>query len=1416
MINRLIAWSVHHAGWVYLAATALAIAGVASLARTPIDAIPDLSENQVIVLAEWPGHGPREIEDLIGHPLSLRLQGLAGVRVVRGSSDVGFAMISVIFEDDVSIRSARERVAEQLAGATIDLPDGVTPRLAPDASPTGQIFWYTVEGPNLDLGQIRSLHDFFIRPQMASVAGVAEVASVGGMVTEYQVDALPDNLRRHGVTLADVIDAVRRSNATVGSGVVTKANAEHLVRGVGWLGARVDDQETQDSLAARILADLEGSPVSPRPGDRTLLADVAHVRLGGQPRRGALEKDGNEVVGGVVLLRNGENPLEVTRRLRAKIAEIGPGLPPGVRILPCYDRMPLIEGGVGTLSRVLIEAIVTATICVVLVLRHARASLIVSLSLPLAVIGSFFLLYVLRQSGLWAVDINIMSLAGLAISVGVLVDASIVMAENVMHHLRRQFGDRPVTGDTRAAVIEACQMVGRPIVFSLAIMLVSFLPVFLLGGIEGKMFRPLAITKSLALVAVAILSVTLVPALCASLLRGRIRDETDSWIVRTTLEVYRPVLAAMIERPAILVALTGSILLLGVAPVGNRALLLSTLALAVIATAFTAATWRGRIAVSLKLLTLAFIAERLMTPLGREFMTPLDEQMVMDMPITVPRMSMTQGIDDLKARDMILCRFPEVDMVVGKLGRAESAFDPAPVDMIETMVNFRPQDLWPKRKLALADGERAGRLALDELVRAGLVVPPVDAEGTLHEAVADASVRFDAFMREYCYHRNREFESELSRLLAREVVSATAEAAWGSGELSAPPRSTEVAALTDGTPRAAAKRLAVDPQIADTAEIARATTERMTSMNLMKTDAAGSPPPGALQSISDSAWSFLTGRPRPAPMDRLHARIVAARLSHWREHVRAMNGEIPQRAAGVFSRVIVEELLGRLSIKDASLVKNVADLSAFRAAGTEKAARGALLHHADSSEPSAAIAPHPAREAIERRVHDDLLRRARWRRVDRHELVASGGEMDQAVNMPGWTNVWTMPIQNRVDMLATGVNTIVGARVMGKSLDDVVAGSESIASVVRAIPGAVDVVADPIRGKSYIEVHPDREKCAAAGVAVGDVCELVEAALAGRVVTSTVEGRARHAVRVRLASDYREDEESIGDLAVPTPSRSGVAPATTPLRSIATIRVVDGPATIKSENGLPRNYVRFNVQGRDPLDVVEEARERVRLEANLPDGAFVEWVGQYEYQAHANRRLAVILPIVVLLMFLLLRMTYNDWTDACLILLVVPAVMAGGVFFQWLMGYKFSVTIWIGYIACFGMATATGVIMLVYLRDAVARAGRLEDLSLDDLRAAVMSGAVQRLRPKLLTEATTILALAPMLWATGVGAEVIRPMAAPVFGGLLVADEVIDLALPVLFYWTRRRRWAKARAGEHNQPQLDQQDGKPDDHLLAN
>ena len=545
MIEKIIEFSIRNRFIVIVTTLVVVAWGIHSVVNTPVDAIPDLSENQVIVFTDWMGRSPQEIEDQVTYPLSVNLQGLAGVKSVRSSSEFNFSMINVIFEDNVDFYFARQRVSERLSLATTFLPPGVTPYLAPDATALGQIFWYTVEGEGQDLGRLRSIQDWYVRYQLNSVPGVAEVASVGGSPIEYQIDLDPHKLRAYGITLGEVYSAVARSNSSVGGRVIHQGNAEYLVRGVGWITSQ-----------GRYREDRRPAPIR-RPARRSPSAISATVGLGPQFRRSVLEKDGNEAVGGVVLMRYGENPLEVTQRIKEKIAALQPGLPEGVRIVPFYDRTPLIHGAIDTLAEVLTDEMIIASVAILLILMHFRSAFVICLTLPLAVLVSFLLMR------LFDIPSNIMSLAGIAISIGILVDQAIVMVENATHHLTAHFGGERVTGDTREIVIPACRTVGRPIFFSVMIILLSFLPVFALSGHEGKMFHPLAFTKTFAMVGVAILSITLVPALIPTFIRGRLRREEESWLVRTLINIYKPMLTWAMPRRNLVLWSFAVLLILG-------------------------------------------------------------------------------------------------------------------------------------------------------------------------------------------------------------------------------------------------------------------------------------------------------------------------------------------------------------------------------------------------------------------------------------------------------------------------------------------------------------------------------------------------------------------------------------------------------------------------------------------------------------------------------------------------------------------------------------------------------------------------------------------------------------------------------------------------------------------------------------
>ncbi len=1031
MINRIIEFSMKNR-WLILAVYAvLAIWGYWALLHTPIDAIPDLSENQVIVFTEWQGRSPQEVEDQVTYPLTVNLQGLPHVRTVRSSSAFGFSMVNVIFEDSVDIYFARTRVLERLSLAGSFLPAGVTPMMGPDATGVGQVYWYTVEGP-YDSGTLRSIQDWFVKYQLNSVPGVAEVASVGGFLKQYQIDLDPIKLRAYNVALKDVVAAVERSNNNVGAKVIEAGDTEEMIRGIGLIGGLKDIEDI--SLGA-----YNGTPVT--------VGNVGSVQLGPEFRRGVLDKDGKEAVGGVVIIRYGANARDVIEAVKQKIGEIQPGLPSGVRIVPFYDRSILIDHAVDTLRRALIEELILVTFAHVLFLWHFRSILVVTIPLPLAVLGAFLFM---KGAG---ISSNIMSLGGIAIAIGVLVDAGIVMTENVIRQAEQYEAEH---GNYRDHIweitLKAARLVGRPISFAMVIIILAFVPVFALTGMEGKMFHPLAFTKTFAMVCSTILAITLVPVLCTFLIRGKLHSENENPIMRILRAIYQPVLRW---------ALRHRIVTLGAA----MALLIGAL--------YTATT------------------------IGSEFMPPLDEETALFMPITDPRISLTEATEILRQQDRIISADPAVAMVVGKVGRAETSTDPAPVNMSETTITFKPKDQWTK----------------------GLT-------------------------------------------------------------------------------------------------------------------------------------------------------------------------------------------------KDAILAR-----------------------------------------------------------------------LDEKLQIPGVTNIWTQPIRNRIDMLSTGIRTQVGIKVFGPDLGVIEAKSEEIKEVVAQVPGAVDLYAERTTGSPYLEMTVDRAAADRYGLNVSDVEDAIETAIGGKNLTTTIEGRQRFPVRVRYARDFRQNPQQLDEVLV-----TGSSGAQVPLSKVITMKTTMGPSMIGSENGLLRGAVLLNVRGRDVGGFVEQAQRMVAERVKMPPGYYIEWSGQYENQISARRRLELVIPLVLMVIFALLYRTYHSAKEAAHVLLAVPFALSGGIFLVKILGLNFSVAVWVGFIALFGTAVQTAVVMVIYLEEAVARRKAADGhLTRASLHAAVIEGALLRLRPKVMTVATVVAGLLPLLWSTRTGAEFMRPLAAPVLGGMLSSLLHVLIVTPVIFTWLRER-----------------------------
>jgi Cu/Ag efflux pump CusA len=1415
MIEKVIEYSIRNRFLVLLVAAALALFAVYAVLQTPMDAIPDLSENQVIVFTDWMGRSPREIEDQITYPLSLKLQGLAGVKAVRSSSEFNFSMITLIFEDSTDFYFARQRVLERLALAGTFLPADVTPYLAADTTAVGQIFWYTIEGGNLDPGRRWALQKYLVGPEINSVPGVAEVGAVGGMPLEYQIDVDPNALRAYNITLGELYEAVARSNSSVGGRVVQKNNAEYLIRSVGWI------ESTRD---------IENTVITQRGGTPIYVRNVATVQLGGQFRRSIYVKDGNEAVGGAVMMRHGGNPLTITRRIKAKIQELQSALPAGVHIVPAYDRTRLIEGAIHNVTEVMGHEMLIAAVAILLILMHMRSVFVICITLPLSVLFSFLMMWALRVLHIVDVQANIMSLAGITISIGILVDQAIVMVENATHHLKEHFGDRPVRGNTTEIVVHACRTVGRPIFFSVLVILLSFIPVFAMSGREGKYFHPMAFTKSLAMVGVAFISVTVVPALIPTFIKGRLRSEEENWIVRSFINIYKPLLTWALPRRNLVMWMFAALLILAAGMFPLQAVLglgashyyweicfFSTLALVTFLTVLFIRGWYWQL-LSFVTLVLVGLAAHGFPKIGAEFMPALDEQTAMYMPVAPPRVSVTEAADDLKVQDALLRQFPEVESVIDKAGRADTPTDPAPLEMVEAFVNFRPREMWPRRVLAYDDAAKQTRLVLAALEEQEYVqrAAAEDRDAIANEAAMPALTQLDEVMRELALARYREFERELAPQLTRFAVEDSVRRFHRADLLSWPAgvnEQTEIDKLVaELTPRHGSW-LARHPALEDVTRLTQVVAQRLHERKVLQVEPAGAlelrePQPGKTLSAIKEA---LGGAHRTFAGEVLGT-VQKRRTELWIERIhQRINWELFDRAVDVFTWAALEEV-GRAA-RDHDLLNGVARGEALRRFVAEAGrARNGKAHDKSALEPFLALG-----ETLQTPFARGLIL---WQRKGgpKGDLMQ---EMDQVVQMLGWSNIWTQPIQNRVDMLSTGVRTRVGVKVFGADLETIQGVCKEVEQAIKPIDGATEVIAEPFMGKGYLEIKIDRQKADRFGVRVGDIQDAIEVALGGQVITQTVEGRDRFPVRVRYARDYRTDEQAVKRLLVsrgsmggsggtseahqsaPWHASDGKAPLQIPLEQVADVRIVEGPAMIKSENGRLRSYVTFNVRGnRDEVGVVEEAQRVVAEKVQLPEGVHLEWSGEFEHQVRAAKTLRIILPVTVVLIFVLLYLTYKDLLDAFLMVLAVPEALAGGVFFQFLFpklthGWSsppepFTMAMWVGYIAAFGMATETGIIMLVYLRQAIDKRGGLEKIqSLEELRQAVIEGAVHRLRPKLLTEGVAIVAIAPMLFSTGVGSEIISVMALPVLGGLLIADEVVDVFLPVRFYWVRRARWLK-------------------------
>ena len=1080
MIEKIIDYSSRNKFVVILAYLFIAGWGLWAVYHTPTDAIPDLSENQVIVYTEWMGRSPQIIEDQVTFPLVTALQGVPQVQTVRAQSMFGMSFIYIIFNESTDLYWARSRVLEKLSTVQSSLPAGARMQLGPDGTGVGHVFWYTVEG-KYDLGALRAIQDWYIKLNLQGIPGVAEVASVGGYVRQYQVNVNPDKMKGFGVSLAEIKNAVMRSNNEVGGKILEMSDAEYFVRGQGYI------QSLQDVENTVIRTGANGIPV--------YIRNVATVQLGPDLRRGSLEKNGEgQAVGGIVVMRYGENAKDVIDRVKKRIAEITPGLPKGVEIRTAYDRSDLISAAIGTLKKALVEEALIVTLIVLIFLLHVRSVLRVIIEIPIAVLIAFIFMHT------FGITSNIMSLGGIAIAIGVIVDSSIVLVENAYRNVARAQAERGTleTKDYVEISILSAKQVAPAIFYSVGIMIVSFLPVFLLEGQEGKLFRPLAFTKTFVLAGSAIIAITLVPMLMTMLTRGKFRPEEKNPLTRTLNALYSPVIHWVLK-------------------------------------------WR-KTTIALNILAL-LVSVPMILRMGSEFMPPLDEGSLLFMPVTLPSASMTEVNRVLQVQDSIIKSLPEVEMVLGKAGKAETSTDPAPISMIESIILLKPKTQW----------------------RPGL-------------------------------------------------------------------------------------------------------------------------------------------------------------------------------------------------------------------------------------------------------TKDQII-----------------SELDAKLQIPGVRNGWTQPIINRINMLSTGVRTDLGVKIFGRNLDTLEHLAIQAEQILRKVPGAADLYAERTQGGLFVDIDIDRQAVARYGINIGDVQDIIETAIGGENIGTVFEGRQRFPIRVRYQQDYRNTVEALRDLLVPTNTMNqqagtestasspqnavsesmqgqgmtGGVPTSRsqsrktsasvfngsyiPLGQLASIRIAPGPPMISSEDAQLRSIVYLNVRGRDMGSFVNEAKQVLGRDLALPAGYTLQWSGQWENQIRAKERITILMPLVLLIIYVMLYFVTKDFVEAGVVMLSVPFALVGGVYLVYILGYNLSVAVWVGFIALYGLAVETGVVMVVYLHEALDRRlrdhelGKRGPITAQDILDATIEGSVLRLRPKVMTVATAMIGLVPIMWSTGVGADVMQPLAAPMIGGLITSTIHVLVVTPILF-----------------------------------
>lgn len=1062
MLENIIEWSIRNKFMVVLLTFFLVVGGLYALKNTPLDAIPDLSDVQVIIFTEYPGQAPQVVEDQVTYPLTTQMLSVPQAKTVRGFSFFGLSFVYIIFEDGTDLYWARSRVLEYLNYAAGKLPKGVTPSLGPDATGVGWVYEYVLESDRHDLQELRTLQDWFLRYELTAVAGVSEVASIGGYVKQYQVEVDPQRLLAYHLTIPQIRMAIQRSNNDVGGRLVEMAETEFMVRGLGYI------QSTEDLEQIVVGTDQRGTPI--------LLRDLARVGIGPELRRGAAEVDGvGEAVGGIVVMRFGENALETIENVKKRIEELQAGLPEGVRIVPTYDRSGLIERAVDTLKEKLLEESIVVALVTALFLFHLPSALVAIFTLPVAILIAFLIMHA------QGINANIMSLGGIAIAIGAMIDAAIIMIENAHKHLERDQGKKPHW----EIILASAKEVGPTLFFSLLVITVSFVPVFALQEQSGRLFKPLAFTKTYSMAAAALLSVTIVPVLMGWFIRGKIKPEHANPINRLLIRIYHPIVDFVLQ-------------------------------------------WR-KLTLVVALLLVCSIWYPL-SKMGSEFMPPLYEGDLLYMPTTMPGISITKAKELLQQTDRIIAQFPEVERTFGKVGRAETATDPAPLSMIETTIMLKAEDQW------------------------------------------------------------------------RKIPTTRFYSAWDE------------------------------------------------SLEILK-----------------------------KPL-----RLV------WPEE----------------KTITVDKLIT---------------------------------------------------------------------------------ELDQAIQFPGLTNAWTMPIKTRIDMLSTGIKTPVGIKIMGPDLQTLSDLGEQIEVLVRDLPGTLTAFSERVVGGNYLDFKIDRIEIARYGLTVADVQETIQAAIGGMNVTQTVEGLERYPVNIRYQRDYRNDLQSLNQVLVPLKDGRHV-----PISQLAKIEIKKGPPGIKSENARRTAWVYVDLRGIDVGSYVKAAQAAVSEQVQLPPGYSIIWSGQFEYMESARERFIVIIPLTILIIFVIIFMSTKSVVKTLIVFLAVPFSLVGAFWFLYLLDYNTSVAVWVGVIALAGLDAETGVVMLLYL-DLAHKLwgdnGRMQTRG--DLKQAIHHGAVKRIRPKIMTIAVIIAGLLPIMWSHGAGADVMKRIAAPMVGGVVTSGIMELMVYPVIFYLWRGRTLAK-------------------------